>query len=81
VFTYPEQLRNECIALFKEECDVDIDHETADIYLDNFADFYEAMESIIKNSTTDFNSKDIRFFEQPDRVEQKTNTFKNRGSF
>jgi len=77
VFTFSEQLRKECIAFFKEECDVDISNETADIYLDNFADFYDAMESIIKNSTTDFNSKDIRFLEQPDRVEQKTNTFKN----
>lgn len=77
MFTYPEQLRNKCIAYFKRRCNFDIDHETADIYLDNFADLYGAMENIIKNSTTDFNSKDIRFLEQPDRVEQKTNTFKN----
>ena len=76
MFTYSEQLRNECIAFFKEECDVEIDHETADLYLERLGDFYRAMESIIKNSTTDFNSKDIRFLEQPDRVEQKTNTFK-----
>jgi len=46
VFTYSEQLRNECIALFKEECDVEIDHETADIYLKSLGDFYECMESI-----------------------------------
>ena len=77
MFTFSEQLRKECIAFFKEECDVDISNETADIYLDNFADFYDAMKSIIKNSTTDFSSRDIRFLEQPDRVEQKTNTLKN----
>ena len=76
MFTFSEQLRQECIAFFKEECDVVIDHETADMYLDSLADFYVAMENIIKNSTTDFNSKDIRFLEQPDRVEQKTNIFK-----
>jgi hypothetical protein len=77
VFTYPKQLRNKCISYFKQRCDFDIDHETADIYLDNFADFYEAMENIVKNSTSNFNSKDIRFLGQPDRVEQKTDTFKN----
>ena len=77
MFTFSKQLRQECIAFFEEECNVDISNEIADIYLDNFADFYDAMESIIKNSTTDFNSKDIRFLGQPDRVEQKTNTFKN----
>jgi len=57
MFTYSEQLRKECIAFFKEECDVDIDHETADIYLDNFADFYSAMEGIINNSETYGNRK------------------------
>ena len=76
MFTYPEQLRAKCISYFKKRCSIDISNETADMYLDNFADFYDAMESIIKNSTTDFNSKGIRFLEQPDRVEQKTNTFK-----
>ena len=77
MFTYPEQLRNRCISYFKKRCGIDISNETADMYLDSFADFYDAMESIIKNSTTDFNSRDIRFLEQPERVEQKTNTLKN----
>jgi len=76
VFTYPKQLRQRCISYFKKRCGIDISDETADMYLDSFADLYDCMESIIKNSTTDFNSKDIRFLEQPDRVEQKTNTFK-----
>jgi len=49
VFTYPEQLRAECKAYFKEMCDVDISDETADQYLDSFADLYEGMENILKN--------------------------------
>lgn len=77
MFTYPKQLRQTCITYFKQRCDVDIDHETADMYLDSFADFYECMENIIKNSTTDFDSRDIRFLDKPDRVEQKTDTLKN----
>ena len=46
MFTFSEQLRNECIAFFKEECNFDIDHETADIYLESLSTFYECMESM-----------------------------------
>ncbi len=46
VFTFSEQLRNEFILFFKEECDVVIDHETADMYLDSLSTFYECMESM-----------------------------------
>ena len=46
MFTYSKELREECIAFFKEDCDVDIDHETADVYLESFSDFYECMESM-----------------------------------
>lgn len=49
VFTYPEQLRAECKAYFKEMCNVEISDETADQYLDSFADLYEGMENILKN--------------------------------
>ena len=77
MFTYPKQLRQTCITYFKQRCDVDIDHETADLYLERLGAFYSAMESIVKNSTTDFDSRDIRFLDKPDRVEQKTDTLKN----
>ena len=49
MFTYSEQLRNECIAFFKEECNFDIDHETADEYLDSFADLYTGMKNILSD--------------------------------
>jgi len=57
MFTYPKKLRETCITYFKERCNVQIDHETADLYLDSFADFYECMENIINNSTTYANRK------------------------
>lgn len=47
MFTYSKELREECIAFFKEECNHDIDHETADIYLDSFAELYKGMENLI----------------------------------
>jgi len=46
MFTYSKKLRGECITYFKEVCDVDISDETADVYLDSFADLYICMESI-----------------------------------
>ena len=54
VFTYPEQLRAECKAFFKEMCDVEISDETADQYLDSFADLYVGMENILKNQWLNF---------------------------
>ena len=52
MLSYPKKLRKECITYFKEVCDVDISDETADIYLDSFADLYTGMENIIKNSVS-----------------------------
>ena len=49
MFTYPQELRNECKNYFKEECNVDIDDEKADLYLESLANFYSA----IKNIATD----------------------------
>ena len=49
MFTYSEQLRNECISYYKKVCDIDIDHETADEYLDSFADLYKGMENILND--------------------------------
>lgn len=49
MLTYPEQLKAECKAYFKEMCNVDISDETADIYLDSLARFYRAMENIAKD--------------------------------
>ena len=49
MFTYPQELRDECKNYFKEMCDVVIDDETADSYLDSFADLYVGMENIINN--------------------------------
>lgn len=46
MFTYSEQLREECKTYFKEVCDVDISDETADMYLDSLSTFYECMESM-----------------------------------
>lgn len=46
MFTYSKELREECIAFFREECKVDIDHETAEIYLESLGTFYECMESM-----------------------------------
>ena len=46
MFNYPKQLRQTCITYFKQRCDVDIDHETADIYLESLSTFYECMESM-----------------------------------
>ena len=49
VFTFPEQLRTDCKTYFKERCHVEISDETADMYLDNLARFYRAMENIAKD--------------------------------
>lgn len=46
MFQYSEKLRKECIAFYREECNFNIDHETADIYLESLATFYECMESM-----------------------------------
>ncbi|NCN25544.1 hypothetical protein GW935_02705 [Candidatus Falkowbacteria bacterium] len=48
MFTYSKELREECISYFKEICDVDIDDETAEIYLESLGTFYECMESMAK---------------------------------
>ncbi len=50
MFTYSEQLRKECKTYFKEICNVDISDETADIYLDSFADLYEGMENLLSDN-------------------------------
>lgn len=49
MFTYSKKLREECIAFFREKCKVDIDHETADIYLDSFADLYTGMKNLLSD--------------------------------
>ena len=49
MFTYPQELRDECKSYFKERCKIDIDDEIADSYLDSFADLYVGMENILKN--------------------------------
>ncbi len=49
MFTYSKQLRNECISYFKEVCSLDINHETADKYLDSFADLYTGMENLLSD--------------------------------
>ena len=49
VFTYPEQLRAECKAFYKEMCDVEISDETADQYLDSFADLYTGMKNLLSD--------------------------------
>jgi len=49
VFTYSEKLREECKAYFKKVCNVDIPDETADIYLDSFADLYTGMENLLSD--------------------------------
>lgn len=49
MFTYSKKLREECIAFFSEECNIDIDHETADIYLDSFADLYTGMKNLLND--------------------------------
>lgn len=49
MFTFSEKLREECKAYFKEVCDVDISGETADMYLDSFADLYTGMENLLSD--------------------------------
>ena len=49
MFTYSEKLREDCKAYFKEVCDADISDETADMYLDSFADLYTGMENLLSD--------------------------------
>ena len=49
MFTFSEKLRNECKAYFKEVCNADISDETADEYLDSFADLYTGMENLLSD--------------------------------
>ena len=50
MFTYSEKLRQECINYFKEVCGDDISNETADLYLDSFADLYTGMENLLSDN-------------------------------
>ncbi len=47
VFTFSEQLRNECKAYFKEICGIEISDETAELYLNSLADLYGAMKNLL----------------------------------
>ena len=49
MFTYSQELREECKSYFKERCKIDIDDETADLYLDSFADLYTGMKNLLSD--------------------------------
>ena len=49
MFTYSQELRDECKSYFKERCKIDIDDETADLYLDSFADLYTGMKNLLSD--------------------------------
>ena len=48
---FSEELIKECIALFKEKHGVDISPETANDYLNSFADLYLAFAGVSAAST------------------------------
>ena len=49
MFTFSEKLRKECILFFKEDYGININNETADEYLDSFADLYTGMENLLSD--------------------------------